>query len=175
MSFFTLRLKKRMRTQYLIAAIAAAAISITMPLGVRAEMPSELKPCLAANPLYTTPKQYREFARVSAGTATYHYLYAIFKPSEIPMSVALIKVEGGSCHKLGQSLSTFDGIGKLVPSNVAIALTEAKWRSIQKFKGGAQFIKDLLHPSSAPDSSGEALIPISLSSLDRQVLSRIVR
>jgi hypothetical protein len=164
-----------MKLQYIIAAIAAAAISISVPLGVRAEMPSELRPCLAANPLYTTPKQYQEFARVNAGATTYHYLHAIFKPSEIPQSVVLIKVEGGRCRSLGQPLSTFDGIGKLVPSNVAIALTEAKWRSIQKFKGGAQYIKDLLNPRPSPDSSGEALIPISLSPLDRQVLSRISR
>jgi hypothetical protein len=163
------------KTRYIVTAIATAIISLTAPLGVRAEMPAQLKPCLAANPLYTTPKQYREFARVNAGATTYHYLYAIFKPSEIPQSVALIKVQGGRCQSLGQPLSTFDGIGKLVPSNVAIALTEAKWRSIQKFKGGTQYLRDLLRPSQAPDSSGEALIPIALSSLDRQVLARIVR
>jgi hypothetical protein len=165
-----------MKIRYIIAAIAAAAITAAIPVGVRAQMPSELRPCLAANPLYVTPKQYREFGRVFDGRATYHYLYAIYKPAEIPDTVALIKVEGGQCRNLvSQPLSVFESIGKYVPANVAAALTEAKWRSIQKFKGGAQYIKDLLNPRPSPDSSGEALIPIPLSPLDRQILSRISR
>jgi hypothetical protein len=165
-----------MKIRYIIAAIAAATITAAIPVSVRAQMPSELRPCLAANPLYVTPKQYQEFGRVFDGRATYHYLYAIYKPAEIPTTVALIKVEGGQCRNLvSQPLSVYESIGKFVPANVAAVLTEAKWRSIQKFKGGAQLIKDLLNPPPVSNSSNEMLQPFPLSPLDRQVLSRISR
>jgi hypothetical protein len=162
-----------LKLQYIISAILVAAISIT-PSIVRAEMPSEIRQCLAPNPLYTTPKQYRQFAQINDGRATYYYLHAIFKPSQVPDTVALIKVENGQCKSLGQPLSMFENIGKYVPSNVAIALTEAKWRSVQKMKGGAQFIKSFLNPGDERDpQSGEILGSVQLAAVDRIALKKI--
>lgn len=162
-----------MKLQYIVIAAIVAAISVT-PLVARAEMPSEIRQCLAPNPLNTTPKQYRQFAQVSDGRATYYYLHAIFNPSEIPSAVALVKVANGRCQNLGQPLSTFEDIKKYVPSNVAMVLTEAKWRSIQKMKGGAQFIKSFLNPGADRDpQSGEILGTIPLSPTDRIALKKI--
>ena len=101
-------------------------------------------------------------------------MHAIFNPSEIPDTVALVKVANGRCQNLGQPLSTFEDIKKYVPSNVAMVLTEAKWRSIQKMKGGSQFIKSFLNPSAVRDpQSGEILGDIPLSQLDRIALKKI--
>jgi hypothetical protein len=161
-----------MKKRYVLAAMIALFLSIQFP--IRAEIPAPIKSCLAPNPLHTTPKQYREFARVSDGRATYYYLHAIYRPSEIPSSQVLIKVEGTKCVSLGQPvLNPIQDISRFVPSRVAAALAEAKWRSFLKMKGGRDLIRDILNPKPFKNEMGENLSPANLSQLDRNALRKI--
>ncbi len=160
-----------MKKRYFIAAITALLMA-AQPL--RAQMPNELKSCLA-DPLYTTPKQYREFARVKDGRSVYVFLHNVRNPSEVPSSVSLLKLDGRKCSRVGgHVLNPFDDISKLVPRRVAIALSEAKWRSILKFKNGPQFVKDMLNPHPVVNEMNENLQPIKLGAIDIAALKKVV-
>jgi len=159
-----------MKIRYLALAIL---IAVGTQFSAKAEMPSQIKRCLM-DPNYTAPKQYREFARVKDGSSTYVFLHSVMNLSEVPNSSVLLKVEGGQCKRVGgHFLNLFDDLSKLVPRQVAVILSDRKWRSVLKFRNGRQYIQDILNPKPVRNEMGENLQPINLSSLDRQVLQKI--
>jgi hypothetical protein len=161
-----------MKRRYICAFIAALVLSIQIPS--KAAIPSQIKPCLVGNPQRATPRQFREIATVKDGSTTYYYLHAIYRPQEIPSSQLLIKVEGNKCTVMSPfAINPFQDISQFVPPKIASALSEAKWRSILSFKGGAQFIRDMVSPSAVKSQNGEILDPISLSQTDRLALKKL--
>lgn len=165
-----LREGSSLKKRYFIAAIAALLLT-AQPL--KAQMPNELKSCLA-DPLYVAPKQYREFARVKDVKSVYVFLHNVQNPSEVPSSVTLLKLEGRKCSRVGgHVLNPFDDISKLVPRRVAVALSEAKWRSILKFKNGPQFVRDMLNPRPVVNEMNENLSSIKLGQIDIAALRKV--
>ena len=161
-----------MKLQYLVSAIAMVALIFTVQPS-NAEIPSQIKSCLV-DPNYVTPKQYREFARVKDGGSTYVFLHSVRNPSEVPTSSVLLKLEGAKCKRVGgHFLNPFEDVSRLVPQRVAIVLTEAKWRSILKFKDGKQFIRDILNPREVRNEMGENLASIKLGQMDMAALRKI--
>jgi hypothetical protein len=164
-----------MKLRYIIPLIVSLCLSVHLSANAElARTPQYLKPCLSPNPLYVTPQQYREFSKISSNGVTYFYMYNLLKKDQFPDGVLLLKVQGNRCERVGgQFLGLFQDISQYVPQNVALALTEAKWRSLLKFKDGPAFLKSVLSTGDVRSKNGESLSPISLPSIDRQALKKI--
>jgi hypothetical protein len=162
-----------MQFRYLSMAILAFSLSFGFR-AIAVELNPVIKPCLIANASYTTPAQYRQFAQVKHKGTTYYYLYDLINPKSFPDGAVLIKSQNGKCDRVGNRfIGLFQDISKFVPRNVAIALTEAKWRSLLKFKEGPGFLKSVTSSKDVTSKNGELLPPVALSSLDRQVLQKL--
>jgi hypothetical protein len=138
-----------------------------------AAMPEIIRPCLTS-PLFTTPKQYREIAKVRSGQTTYFYIARVGDRDEPLPEASLIAVRASKCKNLSAPIPVVpndQALTKYVPKNVAVYLATAKWKMVLSHPKGRELIRSIQTSNFSDASGGDVFnMPLKVSQFDLTIL-----
>lgn len=162
-----------MKRQLFLTAIVAFCVIISLSAikPVYANMPIAIHQCLQPETMRVNPQKYVELATAKYNSAIYYYIQVIYRDSQ-PYQT-LIQAKNGSCKRLTREGDYFVSLTKFLPLDVAVRLSEARWRYELKTPFGSQRVKSFSTLGSNKLDNGEQLEPVSLPREDVIALKRL--